>query len=170
MAKLAPTPQKEIALAAGAPYGALQINRQACTLCLACVGACPEKALLDSKELPQLRFVEANCVQCGLCLNTCPEDAIRLVPRLLLTKEWKSPQVLNEAEVFNCIRCGKPLGTRPMMEKMLASLAGHSMFSQPGALDRLKMCADRRVVDMTKTGSRFRFLTYKIWNPPRPRP
>lgn len=150
LAKHGPAPQAEIALAAEAPYGALLIDKQACTMCLACVGACPEKALLDNKEMPQLRFVEANCVQCGLCRNTCPENAIALQPRLLLTKEWKAPRVLNEAEVVNCIRCGKPLGTKQMLDKMLGSLAGHSMFSEPGALERLKMCADCRVIDMMK--------------------
>jgi hypothetical protein len=31
---------------------------------------------------------------------------------------------------------------------MLAKLAGHSMFAKPGSLDRLRMCADCRVVDM----------------------
>jgi len=30
---------------------------------------------------------------------------------------------------------------------MLAKLAGHSMFAEPGALERLKMCADCRVLD-----------------------
>ena len=30
-------------------------------------------------------------------------------------------------------------------------LAGHSMFAAPGALDRLKMCADCRVVDLIQT-------------------
>ena len=63
------------------------MNKQTCTLCMACVGACPETALLDSKETPQLRFIERNCVQCGLCAKTCPEDAITLVPRLLLARE-----------------------------------------------------------------------------------
>jgi methyl-accepting chemotaxis protein len=33
---------------------------------------------------------------------------------------------------------------------MLAKLAGHSMFAAPGALDRLRMCADCRVIDMMK--------------------
>jgi hypothetical protein len=33
---------------------------------------------------------------------------------------------------------------------MLARLSGHSMFAAPGALERLKMCADCRVVDMMK--------------------
>jgi ferredoxin len=31
-----------IALAAGAPFGTIAVNRDACTLCLACVGACPK--------------------------------------------------------------------------------------------------------------------------------
>ena len=34
---------------------------------------------------------------------------------------------------------------------MLAKLAGHSMFAEPGALDRLRMCADCRVVDLIKS-------------------
>ena len=35
-----------------------------------------------------------------------------------------------------------------MIGNMLAKLAGHSMFAEPGSLDRLKMCADCRVIDM----------------------
>jgi hypothetical protein len=37
-----------------------------------------------------------------------------------------------------------------MIANMLAKLGGHSMFAAPGALDRLKMCADCRVIDMMK--------------------
>ncbi len=44
-------------------------------------------------------------------------------------------------------RCAKPLGTEKMIGNMLAKLAGHSMFAEPGSLDRLKMCADCRVID-----------------------
>ena len=58
--------------------------------------------------------------------------------------------MLNEAAIFDCIRCGKPLGTEKMIGNMLAKLAGHSMFAAPGALDRLKMCADCRVIDMMR--------------------
>lgn len=146
----APTPRTEIALAAGAPFGTIAVNRDACTLCLACVGACPERAILDhpQSEVPQLRFIESQCVQCGLCEATCPEDAITLMPRLSLAAEARQPRVLNEASIFKCIRCGKPLGTDKMIGNMLAKLAGHSMFSAPGSLDRLKMCADCRVLDM----------------------
>ena len=64
----APTPVSTIALPAGAPFGAIDVNRETCTLCLACVGACPEGAILDhaQSEIPQLRFIETQCVQCGL--------------------------------------------------------------------------------------------------------
>lgn len=144
----APTPKEEMALAAGAPYGRVVVNRQACTLCMACVGACPESALLDSKEAPQLKFIERNCVQCGLCEKTCPEDAISLTPRLLLAKEAQSAMVLNAAEPYPCVRCGKAFATRQMIEKMVGRLSSHSMFSTGDALRRLQMCADCRVIDM----------------------
>jgi ferredoxin len=149
LAAHAPTPQSAITLAAGAPFGSIVVNRDACTMCLACVGACPEGAILDHPQAaaPQLRFIESKCVQCGLCVATCPEDAIALEPRLLLGAAAREPRTLNQAAVFNCIRCGKPLGTEKVIGNMLAKLAGHSMFAEPGALDRLKMCADCRVLD-----------------------
>ena len=146
--KHAPSPQGEIALAAGAPYGQITVDKQTCTLCMACVGACPESALLDSKERPQLRFIERNCVQCGLCAKTCPEDAISLASRLSLTPAARTEVVMNEAEIFACIKCGKPFATKQMIDNMLGRLGAHSMFSAAGALERLKMCADCRVVDL----------------------
>src|SRR5689334_6278416 len=148
----APTPQSVIALAAGAPFGTIAVDRDACTMCLACVGACPEGAILDNPQAdkPELRFIESKCVQCGLCAATCPEHAITLEARLALMPEARQARLLNEAAMFNCLRCGKPLGTQKMIGNMLGRLAGHSMFAAPGALDRLKMCADCRVIDMMR--------------------
>jgi hypothetical protein len=60
-------------------------------------------------------------------------------------------QVSRFTAIVGCARCGKPLGTEKMIGAMLARLAGHSMFSAPGALDRLRMCADCRVVDLIHT-------------------
>ncbi len=147
----APTPRSEVALGAGAPFGTLAVDRDACTMCLACVGSCPVGALLDHPETPQLRFIEAKCVQCGICAATCPEHAIALEPRLLLTAAAREPRVLNEAAVFACIRCGKPLGTEKMVQSMLLKLSSHSMFAAPGALEQLKMCADCRVLVRMRT-------------------
>lgn len=144
----APTPKTVIALDAGSPFGEIVVNADKCTMCLACVGACPEGALVDNPEQPQLRFIESKCVQCGLCDRTCPEKAIALVPRLNLSPEAKRPRVLNEAEILGCVRCGKPLGAKKMIENMFSKLATHSMFADEKARARIKMCADCRVVDL----------------------
>ncbi|MDO8372518.1 MAG: 4Fe-4S binding protein [Polaromonas sp.] len=133
--------------AAGSPLGTLSINRDACTLCLSCVSACPASALQDNPERPQLKFIEKNCVQCGLCATTCPENAITLQPRLLLTPQRKEARVLNESQPYQCIRCAKPFGTLKAIESMLGKLAGHAMF-QGAAAERLKMCSDCRVIDI----------------------
>ena len=138
---------EEIALAAASPFGSLQIDKAACTLCLSCVSACPASALQDNTLMPQLKFIEKNCVQCGLCASTCPENAIALQPRLLLTPQRKEARVLNEAKPYACVRCSKPFGTLKAIEAMLGKLAGHSMF-QGEALERLKMCGDCRVIDI----------------------
>ena len=146
LATQAPTRKDVIEMPRGAPFGAITVNKDRCTLCKACIGACPESALIDATETPALRFIERNCVQCGLCANTCPEDAIRLVPRLVIGPQAKEAVTLNEAEPFNCVRCGKPFGTRQMVDAMMGRLAGHSMFA--GGIRRLQMCGDCRVVDM----------------------
>ena len=144
----APKPQAGNRAAAGAPFGAITVNKETCTLCKACIGACPEAALLDSPEAPLLRFIERNCVQCGLCANTCPEDAIRSGAAAAARRAGEEPVTLNEAEPFNCVRCGKPFGTRRMVDSMIGKLGAHSMFAGGGALKRLQMCADCRVIDM----------------------
>jgi len=150
---------KTIPLPMGAPFGALAVNKQTCTLCKACIGACPESALIDATETPALRFIERNCVQCGLCVNTCPENALALVPRLVIGPNAKEAVTLNEAEPFNCVRCGKPFGTRQMVDNMLGKLAGHSMFA--GGTRRLQMCGDCRVVDMMETKTESTIFDYK---------
>ena len=155
----APQQVEEIALPAeGSPFGSLVVDPQKCTLCLSCVGACPESALADNPEAPQLRFVERNCVQCGLCATTCPEQAITLQPRLWMADEGrarKQARVLAQAEPWKCVKCGKPFGTLKAIENMLAKLAGHSAF-QGAAAERLKMCADCRVIDMYSNSNEVR--------------
>jgi ferredoxin len=148
LAKHAPRRVDEIALPAGAPYGEVLVDRAKCTMCMACVGACPESALMDGVDVPLLKFLERNCVQCGLCEATCPEEAIALSPRLLLTPAVREARVLNETQPFHCVSCNKAFGTRQMVDAMLGRLAGHSMFADAAALRRLQMCADCRVVDM----------------------
>jgi ferredoxin len=151
LARHAPLGAATLPLPTGAPFGTVAVDKDKCTLCLACVGACPASALGDNQESPQLRMIERNCVQCGLCVSTCPENAITLVPRLNLAEEAKKQVVLNQAEPFHCVRCAKPFGTRQMIDSMSARLAAHSMFAGNAALRRLQMCADCRVVDMMES-------------------
>jgi ferredoxin len=153
LAKHATKKVESIALPQGAAYGQVLVDKQRCTMCMSCVGACPASALMDGGDRPLLKFLERNCVQCGLCEATCPEDAITLEPRLLLTPEVREPRVLNETQPFHCVRCQKPFGTRQMVEAMMGRLSGHSMFSGGEALRRLQMCADCRVVDMMESKS-----------------
>lgn len=134
----------------GSPLGAITINKDACTMCLSCINACPASALQDNAESPQLKLVEKNCVQCGLCAKTCPENAITLIPQLNLAPTRKEPVVINEMKPYACIRCSKPFGTLKAIEAMVGKLSGHSMF-QGAAAERLKMCSDCRVIDMYST-------------------
>jgi len=133
----------------GSIFGDVEVNKGNCTLCMACVSACPANALQDGNEKPMLSLVEANCLQCGVCVNTCPESAISLSPRLLLDFEVrKKPRVLNEEEPFCCISCGKPFATKSGITTILEKLSGHSMFADERSKNRLKMCEDCRVRDM----------------------
>ena len=148
----APAPRSVVALPAGAPFGEIAVNRDTCTLCMACVSVCPASALSDGADLPQLNFVEANCVQCGLCATACPEHAISLSPRFLYdSDERRKTRVLNEEAPFHCVVCGKPFATQRMMERMTQKLHGHWMYDSDDAMRRLKMCADCRVRDVFAT-------------------
>ena len=147
----APAPRAEVPLPQGAPFGQVLVNRDTCTLCMSCVGACPVGALADGGDLPQLQFIEGNCIQCGLCEKTCPEEAITLAARYLYDPEARrATRVLHEEIPFHCISCGKPFATQKMMATMTDKLKGHWMFQNDEALRRVKMCADCRVRDMFK--------------------
>lgn len=142
----APAPVQELALPRGAPFGTVEVDQTGCTLCLACVGACPTGALLDNPDKPELAFLEDACVQCGLCRNTCPESVMSLQPRLLFSDQAGSRRVLHEEEPFACISCGKAFGVKSAIEGVLNRLASHPGFmANPHAADRLRMCEDCRV-------------------------
>jgi ferredoxin len=142
----APTPRDLLELPAGAPFGAIVVDTKGCTLCLACIGACPTGALQANPDAPMVRFNEQACVQCGLCRATCPESVITLVPRFNFTAEARREMVLHEEEPFACVSCGKPFGVRASVERTIEKLAGHSMFADdPAALERLRMCEDCRI-------------------------
>ncbi|MDO9441280.1 MAG: 4Fe-4S binding protein [Beijerinckiaceae bacterium] len=143
-----PTPVDVVALERGAPFGGIEVDVAGCTLCHACVTACPTGAVADNPERPMLRFTESLCVQCGLCEATCPEDVITLQPRLDF-QAWNAPQrVLKEEEPFHCIACGTAFGTKSTIDKVVKTLEQkHWMFSGAHAkrIDVVRMCENCRV-------------------------
>ena len=135
-----------IPLPEGAPYGAVLVDADACTLCLACVSLCPVGALGDNPEKPELRFQEAACLQCGLCANTCPETAITLAPQLDLSKDALTHRVLKSEEPFECIECGAPFGVKSTIEKIVGKLEDkHWMFKGSDNTKLIQMCDDCRI-------------------------
>ena len=150
--RAAPAPVDVVALPQGAPFGAVEINVEGCTLCLACVSACPTGALGDNPERPTLRFAEDACVQCGLCKATCPEKVITLKPQLDFRAATATARVLKQEEPFHCIRCNKPFGVKSTIERVAAKLEGkHWMFQNSAQrLEVIKMCEDCRVVAITE--------------------
>jgi ferredoxin len=143
----APVPVALVPLPDGAPFGAVEIDADGCTLCLSCVSACPTGALRDDPERPMLRFVEDACVQCGLCKATCPEKVVTLRPQIDFSGAAITARILKEEEPFCCIRCGKPFGVASTIARVTAKLEGsHWMFRDaPKRLDLIKMCDDCRV-------------------------
>lgn len=149
----APAPRKTVELPAGAPFGEIRVDKDACTLCMSCASVCPAAAINAGGDLPQLKFTEWNCVQCGLCEKACPEDAITLKPRFLFDAEQRQqPRILHEEQPFCCISCGKPFATQAILDNMLKKLEGHWMFQDEASKRRLQMCDHCRVKDMFKSG------------------
>jgi len=149
---VAPTPVDMVPLPPGAPFGAIEVKVEGCTLCLSCVAACPTGALSDDSERPLLRFAEDACVQCGLCQATCPEKVIVLKPQLDFRAATATSRIIKQEEPYACIRCGQPFGVKSSVERVIAKLEGkHWMFKDSKArLDVIRMCADCRVAAMAE--------------------
>lgn len=139
-------PRPVIPLPASAPYGRVEIDTDACTLCLACASLCPPGALGDNPDRPELRFKEDACVQCGLCANVCPEDAISLVPQLNLADDALNEVILNAEEPYECISCGTPFGVKSTIERIVAQLENkHALFTNSDNAKLIRMCDNCRV-------------------------
>lgn len=152
--KMAPTAASVVELPESSPYGQIIIDTERCTLCLACVSVCPANALGDHKDRPQVSFTEQACVQCGLCRVTCPENAIRLNARYNFETSARAAVTLYAEDPFECISCGKPIGSKSSIDKVIGMLQGKNpMFQTEEQVAVLKMCDDCRVIAMAKTDS-----------------
>jgi len=155
MNRTAPSPATHVELPEGAPFGTVVLDTEVCTLCLACVGACPVGALHDNPDAPMLRFSESACVQCGICAATCPEQAITLAPQIDFAA-WDAPRrLLKQEEPFCCSACGKAFGTRSSILRVQDKLKEHWMFAGTDGARRmalLTMCDDCRTRQVVLDG------------------
>ncbi len=128
-------------LDAGASLGTLRADRDACTVCHACVNLCPTQALAAGAGTEaELLFTEARCVQCGLCVAGCPEHALELVPRIALDPEERgAARLLARSELFRCVECGTPFISRAVLERSMQHVKDHPLFAD-GNTELLRLC------------------------------
>lgn len=104
--------------------GKIEIDSDRCTLCNACVKACPTNALklLQTQEKESILFKPANCIACNYCAEICPENAIKT--RRQLPKDPYTWITLVEDENGHCLACGKPLTPKKQLSSILIKLKG----------------------------------------------
>ncbi len=106
-------------------YGTVTVNADACTLCVACVGACSAGALTAHPEDNTLRLNASMCTDCGYCEYVCPEpDCITVHhDELHLEPNYFKQVVLAQDELFKCVECGKEFATVKAVEKIANMMA-----------------------------------------------
>ena len=145
----APFPADVIALPRGAPYGRIRIRTEGCTLCLACVGACPTNALGDNPDRPEVSFTEAACVQCGICVATCPEsDLARAALRLHARRARAGGAEGRGAVPLQALRQAV---RHAVLGREDGAPQGALHVPRPGQLDVIGMCDDCRVITMAES-------------------
>lgn len=106
-------------------YGHVKVNESACTLCLACVGACNVNALFADTSDNTLRLNPSLCTSCGYCEVSCPEkDCLSIEEDVIkLSPTWFKEEILAQDELFACVECGKEFATTKAVEKIAAVMA-----------------------------------------------
>ena len=124
-------------------YGSVNINEEACTLCLSCVGACNVRALTAHPEDNTLRFNPSICTNCGYCEVTCPEkDCLSVVyDELSLKPDYFKQNIKATAQLFACVECGKEFATVQAVEK-IAKLMSPKFAGDEAKIKSLYCCAD----------------------------
>lgn len=156
LARHTQTGQRSVSMPEKATFGTLDLQQKSCTLCHACVGACPTGALRNKHGA--LRFAERDCVQCGLCVQTCPEKALQLVPRFdpVITLAIADSLLKPASEMFRCVSCGTEFAPVSLVEGSMRHVRDHPMFQGDGAklLQMCMTCRQKATVGMVQTDGR----------------
>ena len=132
-------------------YGTVEINRDTCTLCLSCVGACNVSALVADSKTNSIMFNPSICTNCGYCEVSCAEKDTILLKRgeIELRPEYFTYNELAKDELFACIECGKEFATKKAVEK-IAAIMSPKFASDPIKRKTLYCCADCKAKVMVK--------------------
>lgn len=110
-----------------------------CTLCGACVKACPRGALeiRQARDALELILDEGKCIGCAECAAVCPQDAIEV--------RWLARAPLGESkvrlawdEVHRCPVCGSIVGPKKQVEAVAAKLRAAGL--PEAAVSRVYLC------------------------------
>ena len=127
------------------------VDKSTCTLCLACVGACPEGALADNPDSPQLTLHREELRAVRPVREHLPRgrDHARAAPvagRRRQGAQAAARAATRPSRSAACAAASRSARCR-RSRRWSPSSAGHSMF-QGRAAERLKMCGDCRVIDL----------------------
>ncbi len=128
------------------PVAVVEINSETCTGCTTCAQTCPTDALgmAQADGRVEISFDAAACTACGQCVPRCPErehGAIVLERRTDLAALQAGRSVLFVDRLLVCERCGAPIASAPMMERITALLGPE----EEGVVSVIgKLCIDCR--------------------------
>lgn len=113
---------------AHSPLGNLEVEK-GCTLCGACVAACPSDALsMEAGKGEVLSFSPAACVACGACVPVCPENVMRTEKVTRLASLMEEEVILFQDTSPRCVTCGKLIMPHAMLNRLKQSLKDHPSF------------------------------------------
>ncbi len=137
------------ALPASQPLAYAEVQAAGCTLCRACVNACPVHAFKLEEATSSLQFKHLACVACGLCETVCPEQVITLRHEVVFERAALDYQTVVEDDMVSCTQCEKPYINRKALEAIETRvLSLESLLDTFSGQRRtlLRMCPDCRAV------------------------
>jgi len=113
-----------------------------CTLCGACVKACPANSLVLARDgRYRLLFNHSSCIGCNACVKVCPEKALTIEKAVnpALLSSGKMIEIA-ASDVARCRRCGKEIAPEKMIKRLSEKLAEKGVGKEQ--LESLWLCGE----------------------------